>query len=389
VLILKIILAILTAYLSFTVLYNYLLALTYLFIQEEKITKKSDLNKFCILIPAHNEELLLGGLLESLHSIDYPNDKYEITVIADNCNDDTLKIAEEHRVKCLVRINNELIGKGFALSWALNKIELKCFDGIFIIDADNYVDKNLLSELNWSLNSGAKVIQCNNSIGNHDASWLTRIHHVIRYIDNTFVHYAKHKLGLSSFLMGNGMCFAKEIIKKYPWKAFSLSEDFEYYSKLVLDGVLIDFNYQAKVFHQESTSLNQAYSQRSRWSAGKFEIIKKYAFPILFAGIANCSVKIIEASFILLLPHTSMLFNLSIFMCIISYFISSTFFSFAIVLIIIQILYFIIGMYLSKASYKTLISILYAPVYLSWKVIIDLKSLFGIGKRGWKRTRRL
>ena len=107
--------------------------------------------------------------------MDYPEEKYQVYVIADNCTDETARIAERKKVNCLIRVNHELIGKGFALNWALNEIDLKGFDAIFILDADNYVDKKLLKELNWSLNNGAKVIQCNNSIGNYDASWLTRI----------------------------------------------------------------------------------------------------------------------------------------------------------------------------------------------------------------------
>src|SRR5437588_13104108 len=48
---------------------------------------------FAILIPAHNEEVILGTLLESVSKLVYPKDQYTVHVIADNCTDNTAKLA--------------------------------------------------------------------------------------------------------------------------------------------------------------------------------------------------------------------------------------------------------------------------------------------------------
>src|SRR5215212_6314913 len=43
--------------------------------------------RFAILIPAHEEELVIGRLLDSLNGLDYPRELFEVHVIADHCSD--------------------------------------------------------------------------------------------------------------------------------------------------------------------------------------------------------------------------------------------------------------------------------------------------------------
>ena len=382
-------LILLLLYISFAIAYNYFLAGACLFIKEKKQSRGIPQTVFCILIPAHNEELLLGRLLESLKHVDYPREKYEIVVVADNCKDHTVEIARSKDVQFLVRINTKLLGKGFALSWAMKQLNLNNFDAVLIIDADNIVAPSLLRELDYSFSCGAKIIQCNNDLANPETSWFTRIIHVARVIDNTLVHYAKQKLGLSSFLMGNGMCFSTDIMRRFPWECHSLSEDFEYYSNLIRNNIFIDFSHRARVFHQESTSLQQASSQRMRWSAGKFDVIKKFGFALLLDGLKSESFRKVEASFVLLLPHPSMLFNLSALAFLLCCFLKGGWlFWWGASLILLEALYFIVGLYLANASLKTILSIFYAPIYLVWKGLIDIMCLAGLGKREWKRTSR-
>ena len=47
------------------------------------------------IIPAHNEETVVGNLVESLKNQEYDKNLYDIYVIADNCTDRTARIARE------------------------------------------------------------------------------------------------------------------------------------------------------------------------------------------------------------------------------------------------------------------------------------------------------
>ena len=60
---------------------------------KDKPILETKINKFMAIIPAHNEETVIEALIESLNNQDYPKDKYDIYVIADNCTDKTAEIA--------------------------------------------------------------------------------------------------------------------------------------------------------------------------------------------------------------------------------------------------------------------------------------------------------
>ncbi|MGV1098218.1 glycosyltransferase family 2 protein [Thiovibrio sp. JS02] len=393
--ILSLFLVFLLGYLTLATVYLLGLAVAYFIVQKEEIGSEAPLNRFAILVPAHNEELLVGTLCQSLLEIDYPQEKFEIYIIADNCNDKTADICRQFAVHVLEREDPEHGGKGQALDWAIKRIDLGKYDAVFIVDADNYVDASILRELSKLLNQGEQAIQCYNAVGNRDDSWFTQLLYVSRVIGNQLYHEAKQKLGLSSYLMGNGICFKSELLRKKGWTAFSEGEDWEYYAQLVEDNLKIGFAVKAKVFHQESKSLNQATSQRLRWSSGRFAIAKTLGVRLFVKGIRERSWQIFDASFPLIFPNYSLLVNLTILSVTLSFFLPSSFswqggFVFlSVALLVGQFLLFIAGAFIAGSPGRIFCALLYVPVFLAWKSTIDLLTFTGLYKgKKWVRTKR-
>lgn len=88
---------------------------------KDKPLKIEKEHKFMAIIPAHNEEMVVGNLVESLQAQNYPKDKYDIYVIADNCTDDTAKVAKEAGAIVLKRFDETRKTKGFALNCFLKQ----------------------------------------------------------------------------------------------------------------------------------------------------------------------------------------------------------------------------------------------------------------------------
>ena len=74
-------------------------------------------NTFAAVICAHNEERVVGQLIDNLKDLNYPKDMYDVYVVADNCTDNTEKICREHGAIVKVRTNKDEVGKGYALDW--------------------------------------------------------------------------------------------------------------------------------------------------------------------------------------------------------------------------------------------------------------------------------
>ena len=387
-------LTIIFIYLLFSTLYLLYLVIAYLIVNDQQVNKAGKINKFAILVPAHNEELLIAGLCKSLLEINYPDNMYKVFIVADNCDDKTSDICRSFGVHVLERRDISLIGKGYAISWALQHIQLTEHDAVFIVDADNIVDPLILEELNILINNGEKALQCYNSVRNREDSWFTQLLFVSRTISNLLYHQAKYKLGLSSYLMGNGLCFTSQLLQQRGWEAFSAGEDWEYYAGLVNDHIKIGFAVKAKVFHQESRSLNQATSQRLRWSSGRFHIAKKLGLPLFVKGLLNRDWFTLDASLPLVFPNFSLQLNLTLFTLILSLFLPDTLIKLVLIygcicLFLGQFFVFVIGIFLSGSVWEVLRAVLHVPRFLIWKMVIDILTITGIYKgKKWVRTDR-
>ena len=125
---------------------------------------------FIILIPAHNEEQVLGKTLAALKKLDYPKDRHQVVVIADNCTDETARVARENGCICFERTDLRNRGKGQALSWAFDQLDSMIFDAIIVLDADCFIDPHALKVFGWYLDHGWMVLQSRNAASNPDDS---------------------------------------------------------------------------------------------------------------------------------------------------------------------------------------------------------------------------
>jgi cellulose synthase/poly-beta-1,6-N-acetylglucosamine synthase-like glycosyltransferase len=376
-----------TAYLVF-------LALAYFLKPEQRGTPAEEFSRFAVLIPAHNEEMLIEKTCQSLLGISYPKVLYEIFVIADNCTDQTADLCRRQGVTVLERTDPALQGKGYALSWAIKALDLDRFDAVLVVDADSLVDPSILDELNTFVKSGELAIQCCNAVRNREESWFTQLLFVSRTIGNLLYHHAKYKLGLSSYLMGNGTCFSTQLLKTEGWTAYSIGEDWEYYATLIEKRIKIAFAVGAIVYHQESRSLEQATTQRLRWSSGRFHVVRRFGLRLFCRGFARQDLFLIDASLPLIFPNYSLLFNLTLLTLLLAAVAppsSSKFFFLGLstVCILAQMALFAVGAVLSGQKWSVLKAAMRAPLFLLWKLSIDFLTLTRLHKpKSWVRTQR-
>lgn len=240
------------------------------------ITNKN--HKFMAIIPAHNEERVVANLIESLKNQTYDRNLYDIYVIADNCTDKTAQVAKKAGAIVYERFDQAHKTKGYALQWFLKqKIKENAdYDAFFVFDADNIVDKNFIINMNKKLCQGEEVVQGYRDIKNPTDNWITAGYALFYWTMHRMYHLARYNIGLSPLLNGTGFMVKFDVVKPNGWETETLTEDIEFSLKQIIKGKKLGWATDAIVYDEQPTSFKQSWSQRSRWTVGHMQCLKKY-----------------------------------------------------------------------------------------------------------------
>jgi cellulose synthase/poly-beta-1,6-N-acetylglucosamine synthase-like glycosyltransferase len=285
---------------------GYLLLLTALSKKPEPPKPSSTQFRFRIIVPAHNEAAGIGETVKSLQALDYPTERFDVLVIADNCSDDTAARAKAAGAKVLVRNDDTLRGKGYALDYAFGQLT-EDIDAVIVIDADTVVSKNLLSAFSSRLATGAEAVQADYRVRNPMASWRTRLMAIAFGSFHVVRSRARERLGLSAGLRGNGMCFSQKVLKQVPHEAFSIVEDVEYGIRLAQAGHRVHYVDEAHVYGEMTSTGSAARSQRKRWEGGRAGLLRAYGPALLKRAIAERSLVLADLAIDLFVPPLSTL----------------------------------------------------------------------------------
>lgn len=277
--------------------------------RKERIARKPE-KSFALLIAAHNEEAVVGALVENLSNMDYPRELYDIMVICDNCTDLTADIVRSYPgVQAFERRNPHERGKGYAIEWMLKKMWKlpRQYDAIVMFDADNLVATDFLQHMNEDLCDGHRVIQGYLDTKNPHDSWISAANGITYWFCNRLWHLSRYNLGLPNFLGGTGMCFDTKLLKEMGWGATSLVEDLEFTVRCIRRSIYPKFNYDARVYDEKPITFRASARQRLRWMQGQFDVSRRYLLPLLWQGIRERSMAKIDASVYIFNAYFSLL----------------------------------------------------------------------------------
>jgi GT2 family glycosyltransferase len=358
--------------------------------------------RFIILIPAHNEELLLGTVLEKLRRQSYPASHFEIVVIADNCEDATAAIATEAGARVFERHDLANRGKGQALNWLMTghlRSWKQPYDAVVILDADSVVNPDFLWFMNESLAEGHEAQQGYYGVQNPRESWRTSLLVAALAAFHFLRPLGRQWLGLSCGLKGNGMCFSRRLVETYGYPAFSVVEDVELAMFYLQKGILVNFVSGAHVLGQMAVSAREAHSQRARWEGGRLELIRTWCRPLLAEGCRERNAAKIDGALDLLMPPLSILAGLTLavggVMALVFWRLPSPATLSGLVVALLSlaglVAYVFGGLVLVKAPPVVYLRLLCAPFYITWKLWVYVKMFWSSRtrkKQEWVRTER-
>lgn len=346
--------------------------------------------RFLVLIPAHDEATIIEETLASLERVDYPLDRLEVVVVADNCRDRTAEVARAAGATVLERFEPDRRGKGFALAWALGRLgaEPRQCDAVVFLDADCTPSPNLLMAIAARMEAGAQAVQAGYVVANPGDSWTSALRFAAFSLMNVVRPSGKAALGLSCGILGTGFGLRSELLQRHPWESFSLSEDVEYHLRLVEAEERVWFASEASVRSAMPTSLRESREQNLRWEGGKWQLICGWTPRLLRAGLLRRDPTLVVAGLELLVPPQSLL--LAGNGALVGW-AATTRSSLALRLALLNLLgqcgYVLGGMVLVRAPRSVYRALLLAPVLVFWKLVLYARVALGRGPKDWVSTR--
>jgi hypothetical protein len=328
----------------------------------------------------------------------YDAERFSVWVIADNCEDGTAGAARLAGARVVERRDPSLRSKGHALEYFFTHVteaqpESGGYDAVVLVDADTVVDPALLSTFSMSLAQGADWIQGYYSVRNPDASWRTQMMTYAFSLANGVWMLGLDRLGLSVGLKGNGMCFSRQGLRRFPWKAYGLVEDMEFALMLRTEGERVRFLPDARVFGEMvSRGGPGAASQRRRWEAGRRALRGKFAGPLIRSSHLGPVRKLLYLTDLVFPPLVSLAIGLGVATLIhLAAALDGRFSAEAAMLLPIHALMVatLVGFAFSPLvavglPVRYLSSLAMLPYYAAWKLAVAA----GRGPSGWVRTPR-
>ena len=250
-------------------------------------------HRYAVMISARNEEEVIGELIASLKAQNYPKDKLDIYVVADNCTDRTADAAREAGAIVYERFDQVHKGKGFALGYLLHELRADVgesgYDGFFVFDADNIVDENFVAEMNKVFDTGdyAALTSYRNS-KNFADNWISAGYGLWFMRETRFLNFPRMLLGTNCAISGTGFLISAGVVKENGgWPYHLLTEDIEFSANCALKGQRIGYCETAILYDEQPTTFRQSWDQRLRWSKGFYQVDFKYGLDLVKGCFTN------------------------------------------------------------------------------------------------------
>lgn len=224
--------------------------------------------RFLILYPAYNEDSVIYDSVDEFLNQDYPTGKFQVVVISDHMTDETNDLLRTLPITLLTP-SFEKSSKAKAMQYAIEKVGAN-FDNVVVLDADNVVQPDFLKKLNILCNAGYEVIQCHRCAKNSQGD-VAMLDGASEEINNTIFRKAHNRLGLSSALIGSGMCFTHDLFCKNVFLLSTAGEDREMEALLLRQGVFIKYAAEIHVFDEKVNNKDNFQRQRMRWMTAQVQ----------------------------------------------------------------------------------------------------------------------
>ncbi|GGI63399.1 glycosyltransferase family 2 protein [Limosilactobacillus caviae] len=236
-----------------------------------------------IIVPAHNEEVVIAQTTRAILDLNYPTEKAELLIYADNCGDQTARRAQAVLQMIKYKHRNARVierhGQGGKAGVLNDALKVAKGEYIAVYDADAMPEKNALYFLvRKGLENPLKYVAVfgRNKTRNAKQNFLTRCINQEIVVTQRIQHCAIWHLFKIGRIPGTNFIIKREYVKSIGgWENGALTEDTDISFKIMQSGKLIALAYNSEAFQQEPEQLRDYYFQRLRWAKGNYQVVLK------------------------------------------------------------------------------------------------------------------
>jgi len=304
--------------------------------------------RIAVLMPAHDEASIIASTIRSvlpqLSRVD------RLVVVADNCSDDTAKIAAGEGAEVIERTHAKDRGKGYALDFGVRHLESDSPDIVLIVDADCQVADGSIDLLARYCAHEDRPIQATYLMhAPEGAAANMRLAEFAWLVKNRVRPQGLRRLGLPCQLMGTGMAFPWQIIREATLATGHIVEDLKLGLDLARGGAAPLFCPEALVSSYFPTSAQGVRTQRTRWEHGHLGVILSEAPGLILGSLKSRSLDQLTLALDLCVPPLALLMLAT-----------------AAVWILSAALYFLSGVVTPLAAATLAALLMGASVFLAW-----------------------
>lgn len=245
--------------------------------EPDGLLNRSDLSgvgraRLAVLMPAHDEAAGIAVAIEAVLGQLRPGDR--LLVVADNCSDDTAKVATAAGAEVVSRSDAHRRGKGYALDFGVRWLESDPPEVLVVVDADCEVQAGALDNLAWNCLARQRPAQALYLMRSPPgASLKTRIAEFAWAVKNHARALGNQRLGVPCQLMGSGMAFIWSQVHQAPLASGHLVEDLQLGLDMAAEGQPPFFCPEAFVTSFFPVSEEGLTAQRTRWEHGYLSVM--------------------------------------------------------------------------------------------------------------------
>lgn len=341
--------------------------------------------KFGIILPARNEEKVIGDLIESLNKQRYAKNLYDVMVFVNNCTDSTREVAKKAGAK-VIEVTKNVSSKGEVLTFAIESLKDSDYQAYIIFDADNVVDPDFLNVMDDVYFSGFKAAQAQRETKNVNDGWISSCYSLFYYIQNLFFNRSRIRLNASCSINGTGFMIDKKFAEE-KYKPKTLTEDIELSIFCNLEGEKIFYAEDAITYDEHPTKFNVSWKQRTRWSVGIMQCVRAYSWTLLKNALKKRDFSCFDKLLFILTPFLQVLsFALGVFAFVAGLFgvsvgvfgdlpLWSYWVWTIIIYLIMMIFYALVFLYHKKSITKNFMGILLFDFFIFTWVFINIYSI--------------